>query len=139
MTSRNDKPNVLGDVPVVQAAQGKSLELALRRCSPETLAAARAFQDQGDLSAVPQVIRGIIERYLEPSVRPMLRQNRSDLRLVEDLGVDSLTMMEIILLAEEVLPVTVSTEELHGLKTLGEIEQFVQTLVAKAHPTVAAS
>ncbi len=34
-------------------------------------------------------------------------------------------MMEIVLLAEEVLPISINNEDLRDLRTLGELQQFV--------------
>jgi len=36
-------------------------------------------------------------------------------------------MMEIVMLAEEALPLSISNEELRHLRTLGEIEQFISS------------
>lgn len=98
---------------------------ALRRCSPDTLAAARHFHRTRDPACLPTLVTGVIARYVEPEVRSRLENAPPDLRLVEDLGVDSLTMMEIILLTEEVLQINITSEELRQLCTLGQIQHFI--------------
>ncbi len=103
------------------------LSEALKRCSPETREAAQAFRRTGDFAYLPTIVRGVIARYVESERRTLLADANAnpELRLIDDLGIDSLTMMEIVMLAEEALPITISNEELRHLRTLGEIEQFV--------------
>lgn len=112
-------PVVLPDLELVQ------LQEALKRCSPATLAAACEFRRTRRIDALNQVVVGVIERYVERGLRPKLHPPKDDLRLVDDLGIDSLTMMEIVLLAEDVLRISVSNEELGQLRTLGEVRTFV--------------
>jgi acyl carrier protein len=100
---------------------------ALKCCTPLTRDAACQFWRTGDFEYLPVIIRGVIERYVERDLRPTLHAVGPTLRLVEDLGIDSLTMMEIVMLAEEALPITISNEELRHLRTLGEVEQFISS------------
>ena len=67
----------------------------------------------------------MIERFVEPDLRPRLRNADDDIRLADDLGLDSLTMMEIVLLTEDVFHINISTEELRHLCTLGQIKTFI--------------
>ena len=53
------------------------------------------------------------------------------LRLIEDLGLDSLTMMEIMIKVEDILHVTVSDEELRHFRTLGDVRQFIDRSVRR--------
>ena len=106
----------------------------LKRCAPETRDAARRFRQTGDFAYLPAVVRGVIARYVESERRPLLETAKSELRLIDDLGIDSLTMMEIVMLTEEVLPITISNEELRHLRTLGEIEQFITSKLRGERP-----
>lgn len=113
----------------LSAVEASHLQETLKRCSPETLAAACAYRMTGDIDQLRLLIAGVIERYVERELRPKLRHADDSLRLVEDLGIDSLTMMEIVCLTEDVLRINVTNEELIRLRTLGEIRAF---LAAKA-------
>jgi 3-hydroxyacyl-[acyl-carrier-protein] dehydratase len=68
---------------------------------------------------------GVIERYVEPDLRTKLKDADDDLRLVDDLGIDSLTMMEIVILVEDVLQMTINNEELRHLRTVGDVKTFI--------------
>ena len=98
---------------------------ALKRCSPATFAAACEFRRTGRVEYLTSIVTGVIERYVERELRVKLVQPEDDLRLVEDLGIDSLTMMEIVLLTEDVIRISVSNEELTQLRTLGDVRRFI--------------
>ncbi|WP_309379852.1 acyl carrier protein [Cerasicoccus frondis] len=107
--------------------QEETLRDSLKRCTPETIEAAIAFRNQGDLSMAPVVIIGIIQRFCEPDVRPKLKEEGSDdLQIMDDLGLDSLTMVDVVMLVEESLDITIDNEELGDLKTIGDVKEFVK-------------
>ncbi|MCX6954356.1 MAG: phosphopantetheine-binding protein [Verrucomicrobia bacterium] len=108
------------------AVDDAHLREALKRCSPATYEAARAFRATGDYSHLPAIVTGVIERFVERELRAKLAEPANDLRLIEDLGLDSLTMMEIVILTEDVLPVTINNEELRHLRTLGHVRLFIE-------------
>ncbi len=116
------------------ALDNEDLREALKRCSPATYYAACKFRQSGDYTQIPTIVLGVIERYVERDLRPKLHGDSDSLLLREDLALDSLTMMEVVMLAEEVLQVTISNEELTKLRTLGEVQQF---MVAKLRETPA--
>lgn len=108
------------------------LQASLKRCSPATFDSACAFLRTGDRAHLPPLIRGILERYVERSLRPRLATPSDDLRLNEDLGLDSLTMMEVVILAEDVLGISIANDELARLRTLGDIHAFIDTKIRAA-------
>ena len=119
----NREPNA----PVQSAEQ--ALRDSLKRCSPATVAAALEYRTSRDPQKIPTIIIGIIERFVEPDLRPKLQAGDDDLRLIEDLGVDSLTMMEIVILVEEVLQMQINNDELRNLRTVGDIKTFIDCKV----------
>jgi len=103
---------------------------ALKRCSPATREAAREYRRTGSADSLSAIVEGIIEHYVEPDLRPRLCRGGDTLRLVEDLGVDSLTMLEIVYLAEDVLHISIENEDLRPLRTVGDVKAF---LVSRVH------
>ncbi len=101
----------------------------LKRCTPETVEAAVAFRRTGEVSFLPTIILGIISKFVEPDVRPKLDGPNDDLRILDDLGVDSLTLIEIVTMVEETLDMKIENEELANLRTIGEVKSFVATKV----------
>ncbi len=105
--------------------EDSALREALKRCSPATYDAVQNFRRTGDLAHLPAIVHGVIARYVEPNLRLKLADHADSLRLHEDLGLDSLTMMEIVLLAEELLTISISYDELCHLRTVGDVREFV--------------
>lgn len=125
-------PRVLPALTVTRnftAEDEAQLRVELERCSASTFEAACQFRQTGNIEHLPVIIFGVVECYVEPARRPRLRLKGAseNLRLTEDLGIDSLTMMEIVMLAEEILQVTIDNEVLPELRTMGEIRDFLET------------
>lgn len=97
----------------------------LRRCSPETRLAAREFRRTGRIEHLPTIIDGVIEHYADPDVRAKLGRGDATLRLVEDLAIDSLTLLEIIFLAEEVLGISIDNEQVRPFRTVEDVRTFI--------------
>jgi 3-hydroxyacyl-[acyl-carrier-protein] dehydratase len=110
---------------------------ALKRCSPDTFKAAWAFRQSGDVRHIPTIVRGVIERYMDRDMRAKLGGVSEQLRLSEDLGIDSLTLMEIVILAEDVFPISIHNEELCSLKTVGDITRFIASKLQLGPPMLA--
>lgn len=113
----------------------------LKRCSPETIDAAIRFRTQGDLTALPVVVLGIIRRYLPAETKGKAAdlEKNDQLRLIQDLGLDSLTLLEVVLAIEESLGISrIDNEELRRLQTIGDIKQFIAQKVgtgqSRPHP-----
>ena len=105
--------------------QEGALRESLRRCSEKTIEAAISYQQTADPKHIPVIVIGIFERFVEPDLRPRLAGDSDELRVIEDLGLDSLTMMEIVMLVEEVTQTKIENDELRGLVTIGDIKTFV--------------
>jgi acyl carrier protein len=116
------------------AAQDDPFRDTLKRCSASTRAAAREFRRTGSKDQLPAIIHGLIEHYVERAARAKLERGDDSLRLVEDLAIDSLTMLEIVFLAEEVLQISIDNEELRPFRTVGDIKQFIVSKMGGASP-----
>lgn len=110
----------------------QQLRTALKRCSPETIEAAVRFRITGDQSALPTVVYGIIERHLAPEKESSLAAADDNTRLIEDLGIDSLTLLEIVLTIEEAIGISIENEELRSIHTLGAVKSFIEQKISGA-------
>src|ERR1700690_779920 len=120
LNSGTNKPFVIPGKPFAPE-DGAALREALKRCSPSTFEAAVQFRKTGNPEHLPAVVIGVIERFVEPDLRSKLKDADDDLRLIEDLGIDSLTMMEIVILVEDVLQLSINNDELRTLRTVGDV------------------
>src|SRR5438105_2830339 len=129
MTVREPPSERISQCDASSPSEEAKLRDSLKRCSPETVEAAVAFRATGRTLYVPTIVVGVIERYVERDLRPKLKNASDDLHLIEDLALDSLTLMETVVLLEEVLHVTIHNEELRPLRTLGDVKEFVDCKV----------
>lgn len=127
--SQKPRDSELATTTTFSANDEAALRDSLKRCSPAAIEAAVGYRKTKDVALVPAVVIGVIERFVEADIRPKLRQGDDDLRLVEDLGVDSLTMMEIVILVEDVLQMQINNEELRNLRTVGDVKTFIDCKV----------
>lgn len=97
----------------------------LKRCPESAITSAIEYSRTGDPELVPSIVMGIIERFLEPEVRSVIRDQDDSARLTEDLGIDSLLMVEIVMMIEEVLSISIENEELRNLRTVGDVKAYL--------------
>jgi len=102
---------------------------SMRRCPPEAIEAAINFQTTRDPALVPAIVLGVIERFVEPQNREKVRAADDDTRLFDELGIDSLMMVEIVMTIEEVLQVSAPDEELRTLRTLGDVKKYLDAKI----------
>ncbi|HWA08065.1 MAG TPA: acyl carrier protein [Opitutaceae bacterium] len=102
------------------------LRETLKRCSPATIEAACEYRRTGSRAHLPVLVHGIIERYVKRDLIERLQRRPDDLLLSAHLGIDSLTMLEIVLLAEDVLQISIHNEDLRPLRTLGDVQRFIE-------------
>jgi 3-hydroxyacyl-[acyl-carrier-protein] dehydratase len=91
-----------------------------RRCSPETIDAILRFRQTGDPAQIATVARGIVESYLAASHRPMLATATAETPL-DAFGIESLTMLEIVLDLQEALAFEIPDDDLRTARTLGDL------------------
>ncbi|MFZ9682687.1 MAG: acyl carrier protein [Cephaloticoccus sp.] len=115
-------------LPSAGQAPKETLRTLLRRCPRETVEAAVQFRRTRSPEVVPVIVRGVIFRYIEVDRRELLQAPREDLRLSEDLGLDSLSLIEISMTLEDVLEVSLSEDKLRHLRTLGDISRYARQM-----------
>lgn len=114
--------------------QEEELRESLKR-SPETFEAVLAFRNDGDSSKAPKIILGIIEKFCEPEARDKLKQPDADSLLVmEDLELDSLAMLDVVMLVESAMDISIDNSELADLRSIGDIKAFVSAKLSGEPP-----
>lgn len=108
------------------------IKQALKRCKPEAIAAALRFQQTRSIADVQPVILGLIEREMPEDSAQDIATAPGDTRLIEDLGLDSLGLMEAVMAAEEVFGITIENQDLRRIATLEELNGFVEAKLATA-------
>jgi 3-hydroxyacyl-[acyl-carrier-protein] dehydratase len=108
------------------------LKEGLRRCSTATIEAAIRYRETGDIDTIPTIVFGILDRYQPATATVKLSEANDNTRLIEDIGLDSLTLLEIVLSIEEVLKLHIENEELREIRTLGQLNGFLHDKITGA-------
>ena len=101
---------------------------------PGLIAAYLAFAETGDDTKLDVVVLGVLEFYLAKKPAAPLATLPGTTRLVEDLGCDSLTMMDTVFMAETLLGVKIDDAEFPRLATLDALRGYLRRLVKDGAP-----
>lgn len=104
---------------------------------PNVITAYSAFAESGDLASLDVVVRGVLYFYLAKKPKDSIESLPGGTRLIEDLGCDSLTMMDTVFMVESLLDVKIDDAELTEIRTLddlrGHLRQKFQGSASAAH------
>ena len=106
------------------------LEEELRRAPEGTREALQAFRETGDLKQLEIFAKGIIARNIDDDYIDVLEQADDSTRMIDDLGIDSLTMVEIAITFEDALDIELVDDDLRTLETLGDMRKHLQKQIA---------
>lgn len=109
---------------------GDPLRRTLRRCSLETYEAAVEYRRTRSPACLAPITAGILARYAVPEARARLSRPEPTLRLVEDLGLDSLDKIQAVMVLEEALQLTINDRALMEMTTFGDVVSHLHGLVA---------
>ena len=107
----------------------EGLRDTLKRCPSGTFEALLGFRSEGDLKALEVFIVGVLKRHVEPEYESLLDGERAQLSFVDDLGVDSMTMMEVVMMVEECLDIRLENQHLMQIQTFSDLDQYITCLL----------
>ncbi len=116
--------------PAPARGSDELLRETLKRCSKETLDAAIEFRRTGDVALVSKIVLGIIERAVEPDLVDQLKNGGDSVRFIEDLNIDSIDMIEAIMMVEEAMGISIKNEELINLRSIGDMNRFIHEKIS---------
>ena len=96
---------------------------------PRITAAYVDFAEKGDLANLDVVVLGVLHFYLAKKPKESLDALPSSTRLIEDLGCDSLTMMDTVFMVESLFDIKINDNELPRLATLDDLRQHLRQLI----------
>ena len=98
--------------------------------APATLAAIRAYRRTHDPALVDPILRGIVEKYLPESARLTEAAGTAPEAALNAFGFESLTLIEVVLDLQDALGITLSDDELRGLRNLDAARALLLQKVA---------
>jgi acyl carrier protein len=87
-----------------------------------TIAAYREYGSEGKEEDLDAVVLGVLQFYLAKKPGTPLESLPGSTRLIEDLGCDSLTMMDTVFMTETLFDVKIDDTELAQLATLDDLK-----------------
>jgi acyl carrier protein len=96
---------------------------------PLIIAAYLAFAESGEQACLDVVVLGVLQFYLAKKPKESLDALLGSTRLIEDLGCDSLTMMDTVFMVESLFDIKVDDNELARIATLDDLRDHLRQLV----------
>jgi len=115
--------------------QIEQVRRSFKRCREGTVDAIIDLQRTGDPEFIPTIVRGIVWRYVHKDVQSRVDQATAETPLAS-LGIDSLTMMEIVLDVQDALDLVIEDADLRRMQTIGDVIGFLQQRFAQVHRNV---
>lgn len=104
---------------------------------PTVVEAYLAFAETGSLAQLDEVVLGVLQFYLAKPPSAPLAELPGSTRLIADLGCDSLTMIDVMFLAENLLGIKLADDELTKIETLDELRAHFRGRMTTAGSTAA--
>jgi len=101
------------------------LEEELRRAPAGTTEALHVFKETNDPSQLEIFTRGIVARNIDESYEEELEKADENIHFIDDLGIDSLTMVEIVMTLEDALEIELVGDALKSLQTLSALKKYI--------------
>lgn len=93
------------------------------------------FAETGNVARLDEVVLGVLQFYLAKPPPAPLSSMPGATRLVADLGCDSLTMIDVMFLSENLLDIKLADDELTKIETLDELRaHFRRRMSAESAP-----
>lgn len=107
----------------------------LARYPAEAREAYERFRATGDAEALRTVVFAAVRDFMpKRNLGGAAIEIREDMRLMEDLGYDSLAVAETVFFFEDLFKVRIENAELMSVRTIGELLGFVSKKLAETKP-----
>jgi acyl carrier protein len=115
--------------------QIEQIRRSFKRCREGTVDAIIDLQRTSDPEFIPTIVRGIVWRYVHKDVQSLVDQATAETPLAS-VGMDSLTMMEVVLDVQDALDLVIEDEDLRRMQTIGDLIGFLQQRFVQVHRDV---
>lgn len=84
-----------------------------------------SFKKQGDTGSLNDFVIGLIQFLQDTTESTGDEKLSDDTRLQEDLGIDSITIAEVVFLLEEIFEIEINNQEIMDISTVGQLREFI--------------
>ncbi len=84
------------------------------------------FQNDGSAETFFEMLPGIVAFHLPPGKAAPPEVLKDELRLNQDLGLDSLALTEMAFKMDELFGISIETREMAGVETVGDLKAFLR-------------
>lgn len=113
----------------VSESEGEQLQDTLKRCPEGTFEALLEYRSSGNLDALSTFLIGCIKRHTDEEYESCLDTGSDSVSFIDDLGIDSMTMMEVVMMVEECLLIQIDNQDLMNLQTIGDLNNYIKKVV----------
>lgn len=103
----------------------KEFQELLKRCPEGTMDALLKYRETRSADALNTFLIGCIKRHADDEYHAVLDEGRSNVSFIDDLGIDSMTMMEIVMMVEACLGIQIDNQDLMSVRTLGDLDTYI--------------
>ena len=103
---------------------------------PRVISAYRAYSESGDEGNLDTVVLGVLHFYLAKKPTGTLDALPGTTRLIEDLGCDSMTMLDMVFMVETLFAVRIDDQVLPKIVTLDDLRLHLRQLLKDGVPSV---
>lgn len=108
------------------AKSATELRADLRGFPSSCVDAALRYREDGRFDTFVKMLPGIIEFHLPNGTVKPPAELKDDLRLNQDLGLDSLALTEMAFKIDDLFGVPIETREVIGVETVGDLTTFLR-------------
>lgn len=112
----------------------ETLRETLRGFPDETVQACAEFQATGDLATFDRAVLDLIHHHLSPKPPKPLSTYPGTTSLVAELGLDSITMVEMVFVFEDLFNAKLPQEELLHIVTIDDLRGLLRKHLPTAKP-----
>ena len=110
---------------VITKEQFSQYRDTLKRCPEGTLDALRCYRETGSLEGLSKFLIGCIKRHTEEEYHHLIEGNDPKVSFIDDLSIDSMTMIEIVMMVEECLEIKIDNQDLIKIRSMGDLNTYL--------------